>query len=69
MIAVWLFLAMPWVCLQIVIVVLPDHIHLPLLLISMKEKSLLLLLSVLMTKELVVTTNSKSVNYKVSVPY
>ena len=28
MIVVWLFLAMPWVCLQFVIVVLPDHTHL-----------------------------------------
>ena len=25
---VWLFLAMPWVCLQFVIVVFPDHTHL-----------------------------------------
>ena len=24
----WLFLAVPWVCLQIVIVVFPDHTHL-----------------------------------------
>ena len=24
---VWLFLAVPWVCLQFVIVVLPDHTH------------------------------------------
>ena len=28
MIVVWLFLAMPWVCLQFVIVVFPDHTHL-----------------------------------------
>ena len=27
-IAVWLFLAVPWVCLQLVIVVFPDHNHL-----------------------------------------
>ena len=27
-IAVWLFLAVPWVCLQSVIVVFPDHTHL-----------------------------------------
>ena len=27
-IAVWLFLAVPWVCLQFVIVVYPDHTHL-----------------------------------------
>ena len=27
-IVVWLFLTMPWVCLQFVIVVLPDHTHL-----------------------------------------
>ena len=26
-IVVWLFLAVPWVCLQIVIVVFPDHTH------------------------------------------
>ena len=25
---VWLFLAVPWVCLQFVIVVFPDHTHL-----------------------------------------
>ena len=28
MIAVWLFLAVPWVCLQFVIVVFPDHTRL-----------------------------------------
>ena len=28
MIVVWLFLTMPWVCLQYVIVVFPDHTHL-----------------------------------------
>ena len=27
-IVVWLFLTMPWVCLQYVIVVFPDHTHL-----------------------------------------
>ena len=27
-IVLWLFLAVPWVCLQFVIVVFPDHIHL-----------------------------------------
>ena len=27
-IVVWLFLTMPWVCLQFVIVVFPDHTHL-----------------------------------------
>ena len=27
-VVVWLFLAMPWVCLQFVIVVFPDHTHL-----------------------------------------
>ena len=26
-IVVWLFLAVPWVCLQLVIVVFPDHTH------------------------------------------
>ena len=29
MIVVWLFLAVPWVCLQFVIVVFPDHTILP----------------------------------------
>ena len=29
-IVVWLFLTMPRVCLQFVIVVIPDHTHLPL---------------------------------------
>ena len=29
MIVVWLFLTMPWVCLQFVIVVFPDQSHLP----------------------------------------
>ena len=28
LIVVWLFLAVPWVCLQFVIVVFPDHTHL-----------------------------------------
>ena len=27
-IAVWLFLAVPWVCLRFVVVVFPDHTHL-----------------------------------------
>ena len=27
MVVVWLFLAVPWVCLQFVIVVFPDHTH------------------------------------------
>ena len=31
MIAVWLFLAVPWVCLEFVIVVFSDHTHLLLL--------------------------------------
>ena len=31
MIVVWLFLAVPWVSLQVVIVVFPDHTHLLLL--------------------------------------
>ena len=35
-IVVWLFCAMPWVCLQFVIVVFPDHTHL-LLVINMQE--------------------------------
>ena len=28
MIVVWLFLAVPWGCLQFVIVIFPDHTHL-----------------------------------------
>ena len=28
MVLAWLFFAMPWVCLQFVIVVFPDHTHL-----------------------------------------
>ena len=27
-VVVWLFLAVPWVCLQFVIVIFPDHTHL-----------------------------------------
>ena len=27
LIVVWLFLSVPWVCLQFVIVILPDHTH------------------------------------------
>ena len=34
MIVVWLFLAVPWVCLQFVIEVLPDHTHLLLFIID-----------------------------------
>ena len=34
MMVVWLFLAVPWVCLQFVIVVYPDHTHLLLLLVT-----------------------------------
>ena len=33
---VWLFLAVRWVCLWFVIVVFPDHTHLPFLLIFLK---------------------------------
>ena len=43
---VWLFLAVPWVCLQFVIVVIPDHTHLlslgseyPLYLLYMNHKT------------------------------
>ena len=32
-IIVWLFLAVPWVCLQFVIVVFPDHTHILFLMI------------------------------------
>ena len=38
-VAVWLFLAEPWVCLQFVIVVFPDHTHL-LFLVCILEKQL-----------------------------
>ena len=33
-IVVWLFLVVPWVCLQFVIVVFPDHTHLLFLVFS-----------------------------------
>ena len=43
---VWLFLVVPWVCLQFVIVVFPDHTHLivlgseyPLYIIYMNHKT------------------------------
>ena len=39
---VWLFLAVPWVCLQFVIVVFPDHIHL--LFLNVNDASLQMLL-------------------------
>ena len=38
-IVVWLFLAMPWVCLRFVIVVFPDHTHLLFLLESLEYSS------------------------------
>ena len=47
---------MSWVCLQFVVVVFPDHIHL-----LFFKYQLLLFLRVLMTKELVVSTNIESV--------
>ena len=34
MIVVWLFLTMPWVCMQFVIVAIPDHTHLLFLAVS-----------------------------------
>ena len=34
-IVVWFFLAVPWVCLQFVIEVFPDHTHLPFFSISL----------------------------------
>ena len=34
-IVVWLFLTVPWVCLQFVIVVFPDHTHLLFLVITL----------------------------------
>ena len=39
---VWLFLAVPWVCLQFVIVVFPDHTHL-LFLVTIYYKLIVLL--------------------------
>ena len=41
-IVVWLFLAVPWVCLQFVIVVLPDHTHLLFLTLACEPLSLIL---------------------------
>ena len=38
MIVVWLFLTMPWVCLQFVIVVFPDHTHLLFMIGNGKKK-------------------------------
>ena len=39
-IVVWLFLTAPWVCLQFVIVVFPDHTHLLFLVLHRSEKVL-----------------------------
>ena len=36
---VWLFLAVPWVCLRFVIVVFPDHTHLLLLLYILQDSA------------------------------
>ena len=48
-IVVWLFHTMPWICLQLVIVVFPDHTHmLFLLLIALLFLSVCLLVYVLM---------------------
>ena len=41
-IVVWLFLAVPWVCLQSVIVVFPDHIHLLFFVIIVKRRTIFL---------------------------
>ena len=38
-IVVWLFLAVPWFCLQLVIVVLPDHTHLLFFLSTINTKT------------------------------
>ena len=46
-IVVWLFLAIPWVCLQFVIVVFPDHTHL-LFLISLLSFWCLVTVSILL---------------------
>ena len=37
LVVVWPFLAVPWVCLQFVIVVFPDHTHLLFLLCTVQE--------------------------------
>ena len=42
-IVVWLFLAVPWVCLQLVIVVLSDHTHLLFLVKSVYPKIICLI--------------------------
>ena len=41
MIVVWLFLAVPWVCLQFVIVIFPDHTHLLFMTLNFDEAFLL----------------------------
>ena len=38
-IVVWLFLAVPWVCLRFVIVVFPDHTHLLFITLLSKSKT------------------------------
>ena len=38
---VWLFFTMPWVCLQFVIVVFPDHTHLLFLLYKFENRMLI----------------------------
>ena len=38
MMVVWLFLAVPWVCLRFVIVLFSDHTHLPLLYLMIVHK-------------------------------
>ena len=43
-IVVWLFLVVPWVCLQFVIVVFPDHTHLVIFIWSKFDDSMLKLL-------------------------
>ena len=40
-ISVWLFLVMPQVCLQFVIVVFPDHTHLLFLMVNKKKKCII----------------------------
>ena len=54
MVVVWLFLAVPWVCLQFVTVVFPDHTHLRFLnktvkCISSQYKYICVLVAVLVT--------------------
>ena len=58
LIVVWLFLAVPWVCLQFVIVVFPDHTHYFLSTLALKVAHSPLTNSFVYTKQ---TSNFQSV--------